>query len=1389
MLTWVQQAQWAGVGRVAMAEFPVFADAIHTLDRVLRRVEPAPSFRLADLLLGHPDETKKVISEPAVAQPLCTAIQIALVDLFAQWNVEPAVSVGHSSGEIAAAYAAGLVSAPEAMLAAYCRGAAVQEHSGAGSMMAVGLGREEVEPWLPEDPAEVCIACENSPSSVTLSGRGDAIARLREAMGAKGIFAREVGTGRAYHSPHMAAVAKAYEAMLEEARERLSEDERFCLRPRSAMVSSVTGEMITDDELPAGYFSQNLRQRVRFDEAVRALGADEGLQDVNVALEIGPHSALAGPFKQICKAADMGRFSYVASLVRQKNDADQLLAAAGALFVAGYPLNLAEVNAPAYDGRGRAGLRKARTQYLLVDLPPYPWLYEREYWAEPRASAEQRALEYPRHDLLGGRVSGLSAATRAWRNLLRVRDVPWLHEHRLGGTAIFPAAGYLAMAIEAVRQVHETQAAEEDAGAETQGNGAFQGVTLRDIEIKAPLAIPDREEEGVETLLTLKPAEAPGWHAFTVESCVSPGEWVMHCQGTVHADTGPVDALSKRQARIPVVEEALGQHVPGRRWYDAFARVGFEYGPAFQQLERARTERGVPQAAGVVTVRDTSDRVTGESRALVHPVTIDACLHLVIVSVHAGRHREMPWGVVPTRIDEVAVAMPRPDDVAPAPGRAFAWTDARDGRAFNTHAQLLSQSRHTLVDIKNLTCVAYEAAVPVSAGDEAPPAPFSTVVWKPDLARCPADAAVSLLSDDKTGDELSKLVDLVAHRQPVANVLVVGRPPADIIDATLARIPRHATVKMGAVGDAAPVLSEKAQDHVSITSLGQDVADWASTLGGETFDLLVAEGMDPQQLLPLINDGGWVLSKPDTSAKYGALQKSDGKLASNADANPALTLVSFSDATRPWEGLVRALEATGSAVTQSTLVDFRGDADSHVVVDDTNGQFFSALNAKSFDGLKRLFASGHKLLWLTRGVQQGRSMVGGMAGGFLRALGSEMAAARVVLLDYSEDESLEALGRAVVDLVARADTRDSGADNEFWLDRDLLHISRLVPDDALNSDLDEGARLAHMETKPLPDPEDQVVKVRMLEGDVGVEPMEPIRALTPDEVEMRVDASQQPTTSQTGVLVVGNIVQAGSAVAETVIGQRAVGFITGELTTLARTAVFATTQLGVEGPALSDESLLDALAPLPPLVDLALGKTQLQAGHPLVALPGPPATMAALAQIARAQGWDLSVVAASLDQRKQYESLSASSRLRVLDGDDVETLGGHLEAQSELGYAVTVLAHDFGPLSREIWRRMPASGRFLLLNTETAPVVPDATPFARGASFVAAPASVKPSSSLLARCLREIEQHRDLVATQAQVSEVEEKPPVVSLHPGESKFKVCTCLHCLLPPVREHTNS
>ncbi|KAK8124395.1 polyketide synthase [Apiospora kogelbergensis] len=1339
-----QGAQWIGMGRVAMSEYPVFADVICSLDRVLAKATPAPTFKLADLLLGDPAEIATCINDPVVVQPLCTAIQIALVDLFSQWNIEPVVSVGHSSGEIAAAYAAGLVSAPHAIIAAYCRGSAVQSHSGTGSMLAVGLGKEEIEPWLPADPYEVCIACVNSPQSVTLSGRCEAIAQLRESLASKGIFARELKTGRAYHSPHMANVATAYESLLATSLEVLGEDDQQMLRQRSAMISSVTGEAMVGDALPDGYFSMNLRQRVCFDEAVQKLGASEEFSNVRIALEIGPHAALAGPFKQICKAAQLDRFTYVASMARDKNDADQLLSAAGSLFLAKYPVSLEEVNAAAYDERERSAFRKPRTQYLLVDLPPYPWNYERSHWAEPRASAEQRSLTYPRHDLLGSRVSGLSSGNRAWRNVLRVRDVPWLRDHSLGGSSIFPAAGYLSMAIEAVRQVHETE--------EKAGDGLkrrFHGVTLRDIDIKTTLNIPDSEEEGIETLLTLCPAEAAGWYTFTIESCSDQDEWKSHCSGRVHAETGvtaSTDVLSARQGRIPVVEKALSQCVPGHRWYSAFERVGFHYGPAFQQLQHARTERGTHQAAGAVTVRETSGLIQGESRALLHPATIDACLHLVIISVHAGKHREMPWGVVPTRIEEVTIALPDPNDIgdpaAAADGKAFAWTDAIDGRRFNTHVQLMGKSNQTLLDIKNLTCVAYEAAVPVSAHEAAPPMPFSTSVWKPDLCQAPGDRSVQLLSGQDTEISLMELVELVCHRQPIASVLIRGSSTAEDIESIIASLPSKAKITVGFSGELGPTLSEKCQGRVVLQPLESDPETWKLAFDKETFDILVVNHSNLEPLQPLVGEGG---TKPLT----------------NGASHPPITLLSFQDSKGSLEGLKKALESTGSVITQRELTDDASSLCEHVVIDDTDGQFYSCLNRKSFDALKALLTTGVRLLWLTKGVLQGHSL---------------MAASRIVLLDYSEDESPEAVGRAIVELVAHADTRDSGRDTEFWLDKGVLHISRVLADDSLNRRLDEGARLSDVKLGPIH--EGQVMKVHKINDEVGLELVNRIEtALAPDEIELRVSTSQDPLAHSGGVLMVGTITKAGDDIPQTAIGKRAVGFVSGDLTTAVRTSVFAT----MDGsPWFNEVDLLETLDPLSKILDLSLNRTQLQSGCPLIALPGPPAAMSAIVGLSKAQGWNLSIVVRSTE-KDHYQSQAAYSGIKLLVAEDIETIATHIEAANATNHPVHVFAQSFDDLSREVWRRMPVSGNFVVLHNESGPVVPDATPFARGASFVTVPANSTPSSSLLTRCMRHIEQNSEIVSkgviasdlvAQAGSSDGGAKTGIINLRPSEAQFKI-----------------
>jgi acyl transferase domain-containing protein len=421
-----QGAQWAGVAVEAINTFPLFRQTIRSLDRVLYRIA-SPPWSLERILSTSSEWSR--IMEAEVAQPICTAIQIAIVDLFASWGVTPVVTVGHSSGEMAAAYAAGLITAPEAILAAFYRGKAVKEAAPLGAMLAVGLGVSEVNHYLSGLEETVSVACENSPHSVTLSGTSSGIKAIRLRLEDAKVFSRELQTGKAYHSSQMSPVSLVYESMLSAAYTKLtSTDLEWRCSARARWFSSLTGCEYLQDHVTIGYWSDNLRERVLFDTATTNIGKDTSLADLGCFIEIGPHSALAGPFKQICAANKFEQFKYLPTFSRGQDSAVQLLKCIGHLTIQGHDINFDLVNAverPAYD----MSTVKFRRPRILVDLPPYQWNYDKQFWAEPRFSHEQRQLTHPRHDLLGSKIAGLSDRSAVWRNILRQRDVPWLADH------------------------------------------------------------------------------------------------------------------------------------------------------------------------------------------------------------------------------------------------------------------------------------------------------------------------------------------------------------------------------------------------------------------------------------------------------------------------------------------------------------------------------------------------------------------------------------------------------------------------------------------------------------------------------------------------------------------------------------------------------------------------------------------------------------------------------------------------------------------------------------------------------------------------------------------------------------------------------------------------
>jgi acyl transferase domain-containing protein len=435
-----QGAQWARMGYEAMQCYPEFAKTIDSLDCVLQQAHPQMDWTLRQALEA-PAEISR-IAEAEISQPVCTAIQIAIVDLFASWGIEPLLTVGHSSGEIAAAYASGRTSAPQAILAAFFRGYAVKQSAPQGTMLAVALSAAEIMDLFPTAiPQKVAIACENSNKSVTLSGSSEDILSMKSELDESKIFARELRTGKAYHSPHMDTVAPLYNRLYSDAEECLTEVDLAWRRPTVAMVSSVTGSTISTRELPISYWCDNLRNRVKFNQAIHTVVSQH--DHIDSLVEIGPHAVLGGSIKQICAALNVENLSYTPSLIRGSDSRIALLKTAGELFLKGADVNFEIINAPKSLVPSTLAMTQLKTQRsarFIPDLPPYDWNHDQTQWYEPRAVKETRGAKYERHDILGRRISGLSSSSSTWKNVLRQRDVPWFQAStiRLKACEIYP---------------------------------------------------------------------------------------------------------------------------------------------------------------------------------------------------------------------------------------------------------------------------------------------------------------------------------------------------------------------------------------------------------------------------------------------------------------------------------------------------------------------------------------------------------------------------------------------------------------------------------------------------------------------------------------------------------------------------------------------------------------------------------------------------------------------------------------------------------------------------------------------------------------------------------------------------------------------------------------
>lgn len=650
-----------------------------------------------------------------------------------------------------------------------------------------------------------------------------------------------------------------------------------------------------------------------------------------------------------------------------------------------------------------------------------------------------------------------------WRNVLRIQDVPWLQHHSLGGGAVFPAAGDFSMAIEAITQLND----------DSPNPIQINGYVLRDVSIKAALVTLDNDA-GVEVIYSTRPSVSnetdtgQAWWDFTVSSVSETGQGTDHMAGCIAINTRQRGQAPKK---VPNYRQCAG----GKAWNQALREVGFDYGLTFQDMDDIRFDGKSYSAACKTVIKSTSGIMRGESRHVLHPGTVDSCLQLIIVSIYAGRLNDISCGAVPIEVDQVAIWVPTAEQFKNNTTDVFSWTDQRDIRSFVTGSQLIASDGELLMDISNMRCTTYEAALPQRTQDPLSSQPYGEMVWKYDID--------SLNPSNDLGEmKVDQLLDLAVYKNPALKVIEIGTQYAATILSKWEWLDYTITEGSSqAAEDTSPSLQKWKNARLQILNISQRLDGQIDAEG--LFDLVVAPiGIMTSGILEniryILKPRGHAILETSGEVSTDMLQTcgfSDVTFRVQHTEKPAILLCT---AAQPFtSGVVngaqhqvqiiyrkdplamlaevrKSFEQLGWQATSTSLEKYQSKAGEHVVMlADLEGPLLATLEEEELAAIQRITSAASMLLWVSfGGLLLGKMPEYAMVVGLARSITSEQSSLDFTVLDFDlENTPAESVTDIITATAQRQDARLESRESEYYVSKGLVYISRLVPNNNINN--------------------------------------------------------------------------------------------------------------------------------------------------------------------------------------------------------------------------------------------------------------------------------------------------------------------------------------------------